>query len=131
MYFDPFRNKWAALALAGLIVLAAVALVGSEGSGGVLDRIADRRQAWHPPGPVDAFEGPPMVHGPPIEPAYGPPVETGHFTSDAELLDEAAGFDTVPAIGYENRDDFPENEPMLEAEQEAPMLAGDVEGPGS
>jgi len=127
MYFDPFRNQWAALALAGLILLAAATLVGSEGGGGLLDRMADRQRAETPPEPAGMPEDLPPPELAPRERAFSEPVDRGSFTPDAELIDDAQGFDTTPPIVHEGPDD----DLILEAGEEAPMLPSDVEGPGS
>ncbi|RXZ64913.1 hypothetical protein [Pelagerythrobacter rhizovicinus] len=129
MYFDPFRNKWAALALAGLILLAAAALVGSEDSGGLLDRMADRQRAGdsEPPGPSEMPERvPPPALAPP-EGEFSEPIDGGSFTPDSELIDAAEGFDAGPMIISE----APDENPVLEAEEEVSMLPYDVEGSGS
>lgn len=127
MYFDPFRNRWAALALAGLILLAAAALVGSEDGGGLLDRMADRQRAEAPPQPAELREDLPSPELAPPERAFSEPVDRGSFTPEAELIDDAQGFDTTPPIVHEGLDDGL----ILEAGEEAPMLPSDVEGPGS
>lgn len=130
MYFDPFRNRWAALALAGLILLAAATLVGSEDGGGLLDRMAERRGTEKPePPPLTEMpeEEMPSPELAPSERAFGEPVDRGSFTPDAELIDDAQGFDTTPPVVHEGPDDGP----ILEAGEEAPMLPFDVEGPGS
>ena len=129
MYFDPFRNRWAALALAGLILLAAATLVGSEDSGGLLDRMADRQRAGEP-GPRETVQMPEEMPPPELAPPereFREPVDRGSFTPEAELIDEAEGFDTTPPIMHE----MPDDGVVLEAEAEAPMLPYDVEGPGS
>lgn len=130
MNFDPFRNTWAALTLAGLVVLAAAALVGSEESGGLLDFAAERPTS----GGRDVAERmEPREEAPPAElPSQashiGEPAEIGMFTPDVELVDAAEGFDTTPMIvhGGPGEDGI-----MLEAEGETLILPGDDRGPGS
>lgn len=129
MYFDPFRNRWAALALAGLILLAAATLVGSEDDGGLLDRMADRQRAGErgPSEPIEMPEDIPEPERAPPEREFSGQMDGGSFTPDGDLIDDAQGFDAAPPIVHEGPDDGL----VLEAGEEAPMVPYDVEGPGS
>ena len=123
-----FRNRWLALAFVGRVAVAAAALVGSEDDEGLLDTFMAGRGIEEPATPEDFAETiePRSEELVPVapEPEFDDePV--GAFSEDAELVDEADGFDTTPMVVHDGPD---EEGAILEAEGEAVIVDPDAEG---
>lgn len=134
---NPFTNKWAAIALALLVILAAVALVGDEEGQGVLGDLADRAAGRH----ARAGDMPPPMAdiAPPSRPAAPPPAEPAadfadddvadtfdedvDFHPDSELVDDAEGFDSTPMIIQERE---PDSGTVFEVEGETAIVLADA-----
>lgn len=93
-----FQNRWFSLGFAGLVVLGAVSLVGSEDDEGLL------------PASVSTIAGQQDDMAAEVErlstPKRNPPIvinqpDFDDFASDEELIDDAAGFDPEPLVGSE------------------------------
>lgn len=135
MHFDPFRNKWSALALVVLITLAAAALVGSEEEGGPLDFAAKRAASYEAPaqspaairesGGRDEFVPPAEFSAPASEFPSGPMED---FGPEPESTDDADGYQGEPMVAEA---EVPDGNMTLEAEVEASNLPTDGEGSGS
>ncbi|MXO68677.1 hypothetical protein GRI72_07540 [Altererythrobacter marinus] len=137
---NPFTNKWAAIALALLVVVGAGALVGDEDGGGVLDRLA--QQAGQPaaggeplPPPASESDRPMRVLAPPrapMPPDPGPGFDEDPLQDLAEeaepfpdevLIDDAEGFGSAPMIVHDRE---PGSEAVIEAEGEAAIVVPDA-----
>ncbi|WP_338446618.1 hypothetical protein V5F89_02120 [Pelagerythrobacter marensis] len=140
MNANPFTNKWAAIALALLVIIAAIALVGDEEGEGVLSRLTERAadqraRAGDRPVPAAELAPPPgLVSRPPAAPvpSFDENPDNGfddaiEFFPDDALVDDAEGFDSPPMIVHERE---PDGGAVFEAEGETAIVVPNDGGEG-